>query len=291
MEQVEQTREAFLAERRRGIGGSDAPVILGLSTWKTPLQLWMEKTGRVTDDADNPILRRGRKLEAVVASEYEEETGRTVRHMPTLAVHHEHGWMIGHVDRAIEASDHDGPGILEAKAANIFRIREWEDEAPLAAQVQLQHYLAVTGASWGSVAGLLGGIEFKYQDLDRNEEFIAALISRERAFWQHVLSDDPPEPQAGDVKVIGRIFEAIEGKSIDLPEDAIELDRQRLAASTEIKRLEELKDEAEAKLKFLIGDAEVGVLPGGVGRYTHKLQRRAEYAVKATEFRVLRRSK
>jgi putative phage-type endonuclease len=291
MEQAEQAREAFLAERLLGIGGSDAPVILGLSTWKTPLQLWMEKTGRTADTKESPILRRGRKLEVVVASEYEIETGRKVVTVPGLARHPEHDWMIGHPDRAIEAMQHETPGILEAKAANVFRIREWEDEAPLPAQVQLQHYLAVTGATWGSVAGLLGGIEFKYQDVERNDEFIAALISRERAFWKLVQDDTPPEPQAGDVKVIGKIFAAIEGRSIDLPEEAIEMDRQRLSAKSEIDRLEKLKDEAEAKLKFLIGDAEVGVLPGGIGRYTFKLQKRRAYSVNATEFRELRRSK
>lgn len=161
-------RAAFLAERSRGIGGSDAPVILGLSKFSTPLQLWLSKTGRAEETPDNPVLRRGRKLEAVVASEYEEETGRTVR-PGTFAVHPEIPWMLGHADRLIVSAHREDPGVLEAKAANVFKIREWDEEAPLPAQVQLQHYLAVTGLQWGSVAGLLGGIEFKYQDLERNE--------------------------------------------------------------------------------------------------------------------------
>ena len=35
-------REAMLEERKHGIGGSDIASVLGLSPWKTPLQLWEE---------------------------------------------------------------------------------------------------------------------------------------------------------------------------------------------------------------------------------------------------------
>jgi len=287
--QLSQDRSAFLAERQRGIGGSDAPVILGLSTWKTPLELWAQKTGRAREIDDNPILRRGRKLEAVVVSEYEEETGRTVETREGQLTHPDLPWMIGHVDRVILDANRDSLGVLEAKAANVFKIREWDDEAPLVAQVQLQHYLAVMGYPWGSVAGLLGGLEFRYQDIDANPEFIANLIEREAAFWKLVQDDTPPEPCAADASLLSRLFEAIEGQSITLPDDAIAWDRQRLEASAEIKRLEELKDDADAKLKYALGTAEIGLLPGG-GKYTFKSTTRKSYTVAETTFRTLRRS-
>lgn len=295
MESVE-ARQAFIEERRTGIGGSDAPVILGVPApgGRTPLQVWMEKTGRAASTPDNAILRRGRKLEPVVVSEYEEETGRKVSALAGRLVHPKWPWMGGNIDRIIEPGER-GTGILEAKAANLFKIREWEDEAPLAAQVQLQHYLTIAEAlglaDWGSVAGLLGGLAFKYQDLDFNREFAAQLVEREAAFWRLVETDTPPEPTADDAKALGKLFATITGETVDLPAEAVEWDRQRLEAGAEIKRLEELKDEAENKLRFAIGSAECGNLPGGKGRYTWKLQQRAEYVVKATEFRVLRRAK
>ncbi len=269
--QQSQDRAAFLAERSKGIGGSDAPIILGLSTWKTPLMLWATKTGRADDSADNPILRRGRKLEAVVASEYEEETGRTLA-VSGRGVHPDIPWMIGNRDRVIFADEKKGQGTFEGKSANVFKIRDWNEEAPLVAQVQLQHYCAVYGTEWGSVAGLLGGLEFKFQDLDANPEFIANLIEREAAFWKLVQDDTPPEPSARDASMLSRLFAAIEGRSINLPDEAVAWDRQRLEASSEIKRLELLKDEADAKLKFALHDAEVGLLPGG-GRYTFKTRK------------------
>lgn len=288
-EAMQDSRAASHEERRRGIGGSDAPVILGLSNYSTPLALWMRKTGRLDDTDDSPILRRGRKLEPIIASEYEEETGRTVREVPGLQVHPTLPWMIGHVDRMVTRDDREDEGVLECKSANVFRIRDWDEEAPLSSQVQTQHYIAVTGVRWGSVAGLLGGIEFRYQDLDRNDAFIETLIAKEAAFWRLVETDTPPEPEAADSKMLGRLYATITGEVVDLPEEAIEWDRQRLEASSEIKRLEELKDEAEAKLKSAIGHGEAGKLPNGV-IYTWREQSRKEHLVKATTFRMLRRS-
>jgi putative phage-type endonuclease len=283
-----QEREAFLSERALGIGGSDMPVVLGISTLKTPLLLWMEKTGRANGIEDNPILRRGRALEAVVRSEYEIETNRKV--VPgKFVVHPEHPWMVGHLDGVI-VDDERGPGVFEGKSANVYRIRDWDEEAPLGAQIQCLHYQGAAGLQWGSVAGLLGGLEFKYQDLDRNEAALAMIIERGAAFWKLVQDDTPPEPVAADASTLGRLYEAIEGRSIELPEEAVAWDRQRLEADSEMKRLKELKDEADAKLKFAIGAAEIGILPGG-GRYTFKTRKAydvAAFHVEAT--RTLRRA-
>ncbi len=43
----EMSRDEWLIERRKGIGGSDASIILGLNKWKTPFELWLDKTGQV----------------------------------------------------------------------------------------------------------------------------------------------------------------------------------------------------------------------------------------------------
>ncbi len=283
----------FHDERRSGIGGSDVAPILGLPNPgnRTALQVWAEKTGRATDAPDNTYLRRGRRLEPVVSEEYAEETGRSVLIETKHFVHPTILYLVGHIDRLIVDPERDPEdlGVLEAKSANAFMSRAWEDEAPLAAQVQLQHYLLVTGRKWGSVAGLIGGLEFKYQDLELNQDLIDGWLLRAEDFWRHVTDDTPPDPVAADAKVIGRIFEAIEGKSVDLPDEAIQWDLDRLAAATEIKRFTELKEEAEAKLKFAIGQAERGKLPTGVV-YSFKTTQRKGYTVEPTSYRDFRRS-
>lgn len=62
-----QTVNAFAQERKGRIGGSDIAVIMGLSPYKSPVDLWQEKTGlvRARDISDLPHVRRGIEAEPV----------------------------------------------------------------------------------------------------------------------------------------------------------------------------------------------------------------------------------
>ena len=58
------SRQAWLAERRKTIGGSDAAGIVGLSRYATPYTVWADKTGRLPEQEDNEAMRQGRDLES-----------------------------------------------------------------------------------------------------------------------------------------------------------------------------------------------------------------------------------
>jgi len=61
-------------ERLRGIGGSDVGAALGVSPWKTQLELWSEKAGLVPDDFDgNEFTYWGEQLEQIVMERYEKD--------------------------------------------------------------------------------------------------------------------------------------------------------------------------------------------------------------------------
>ena len=62
---VIQGSESWLLWRSEGITATDIPIIMGLSPYKTPYQLWLEKTGRSTppDLSNNPNVQRGNRLE------------------------------------------------------------------------------------------------------------------------------------------------------------------------------------------------------------------------------------
>ena len=46
--------------RKSGVGGSEVAAALGLSKWKTPYQLWLEKTTDIEPLDDNWNLQIGR---------------------------------------------------------------------------------------------------------------------------------------------------------------------------------------------------------------------------------------
>mgnify|MGYP003308094406 CR=1 FL=1 len=69
-------RTEWLARRRQGIGGSDVAAILGLSPWRTALDVYHDKTGAEKPEAETENMRIGTALEQFVADRFTEETGR-----------------------------------------------------------------------------------------------------------------------------------------------------------------------------------------------------------------------
>ena len=41
-----QGSDEWLDARRNGIGGSDVAAVLGANPWRTPLEVWLSKTGQ-----------------------------------------------------------------------------------------------------------------------------------------------------------------------------------------------------------------------------------------------------
>jgi putative phage-type endonuclease len=62
---IENPERKWHEGRKRTIGSSDIPIIMGLSPYKTPLQLWQLKTGLVEPEAQNFAQARGTEMEPV----------------------------------------------------------------------------------------------------------------------------------------------------------------------------------------------------------------------------------
>jgi len=186
-------RQHWLQQRQTGIGGSDAAVVLGLSQWKTPLQLWQEKTGQTAlSDIDSPAMHWGRTLEGVIRTHYEKETG-TIVSQPEMLRHPQHEWMIANVDGFTNQGK-----ILEIKTARTAN--GWGDigtaEIPDAYALQVQHYMAVMESPAADVAVLIGGSDFRIYTVAADTELQKCLIEAESAFWEMVKNKEPPEPRS-----------------------------------------------------------------------------------------------
>lgn len=288
-------RETFLAERKAGIGGTDAAAILGASPWKTPLQVYAEKVG-IIEEPDLSEVERiewGNRLEPFIAKAYAEKTGRKVFEAPGCRAHTQHPQIIAHVDRltvGVGAEALGPTGVLECKNVGEYMAGEWEPEPPIYYAVQLQHYLMVTGAEWGSFAALLGGNRLHVVDVPRNEAFCEMLLKRELEFWDRVQRRDPPDVGPLDRETLARMFPNHGIDEVRLPAEASEWDLRLAIIKAEAKALETEREEIENRIKAAIGEHQAGLIPGG-GKYTWKLQERAEHVVKASSFRVLRRGK
>jgi predicted phage-related endonuclease len=93
--------QEFTVDRSQYLGGSDIGAILGLSKYRTPLQVWMEKTGKENEKVDSLPLRFGTFAEEFIASEYARSTGYDLLHDESLHVHSAHPFMGAHIDRFV----------------------------------------------------------------------------------------------------------------------------------------------------------------------------------------------
>lgn len=200
-----------IEERRSGIGGSDLGAILGLNPWRTPFQVYQEKTCQAEPFTGNLQTRFGSYAEEFVAREYCEQTGRQVQRFNAM-LRHPTAPLIGHVDRLVipegakRASWRDQVRTdrgLEAKTANAFaagRDSEWgeshTDQIPESYLVQVAAYQALTGCQFWDLAVLFGNQEFRIYHLTRDLELEAMILEAAEKFWRdHVLARIPPAPR------------------------------------------------------------------------------------------------
>jgi putative phage-type endonuclease len=287
------TKDAWLKGRRHGIGASEASAVLGLNPWKSALQLYAEKLEIAEPDAaESEAMEWGLLLEPVIAERYAGVTRRQLAPVEPMTIYRSrrHPFMTATFDRLI-IGDPRGLGVLQIKTAGAFKAEDWEDEPPVYYQVQTQQEMAIAGATWGSLAVLIGGQRFRYFDLARNDRFLSVLVEREEAFWNRLLSQDPPEVDGSEsARDILRKFYPKEtpGLVVNLPGDVIEWDAELQQIKAGLKGGESRKQELENKIRAAIGEAETGICSNGL-TYTWKASERAGYTVQPTMTRTLRR--
>lgn len=177
--------------RKNGIGGSDVAAIFGLSRWKTPLDIYLDKTGQSKPQKETEWQMMGKKLENIIAEVFEEKTGKEIIKPVGTYIHTEKPFMIANIDREIAGES----AILECK--NTMFSDGWgeegTDEIPDEYLLQCAHYAIVKNVERVYIAVLISGALFKNYCYERNEKLEKAIIAKEDEFWnEHVLKKKPP---------------------------------------------------------------------------------------------------
>ena len=214
--------EEWLEYRKTGIGGSDASVVCGINKYKSPVELWMEKTGQLPYQEAGEAAYWGTQLEPMVRTEFTKQTGIEVKQVKQLLQSEEYPFMQANLDGICEHPEH-GTCIFEATTASAYKANEWENSIPAEYMLQIQHYMAVTGYKGTYIAVLIGGNTFKWKFIKRDDEMIAMLIRLEADFWEHIKSNTPPPLDGSDASakfLSDRFPESVSGTSIVLPVNA-----------------------------------------------------------------------
>lgn len=192
---------------RHGIGGSDASAVLGLSPYKTNVDLYLEKIGQrvPADISGEDYVRYGHDAEPLLRLLFAlDHPEHKVEYFGDNMIRNEK-YLWAHASLDGELTDQDGrKGILEIKTTNILQgmqREKWRDQIPDNYYIQILHYLLVTEYSFVELRAQLksvwqGQIQLQTKDyhIERSdvEEDIEILKQAEEEFWQKVLKRQQP---------------------------------------------------------------------------------------------------
>lgn len=176
----------FVQARKNYLGASDAPVVMGVSPWRTPYQLWQDKLGLGGEQPDNYAMKRGREKEEIARDAYILHTGVEVA--PKQVFHPKIRFMMANLD----GLSNDSKVAVEIKCpGEEDHLKAKKGEIPEKYFPQLQHQL--------SVSGLDGMHYFSWRnddialvEVEKDPAYIKKMCSEEKKFWKHVEELTPP---------------------------------------------------------------------------------------------------
>jgi putative phage-type endonuclease len=183
----------FLINRQKGIGGSDVAAIMGVSPWKTPLDIYLEKIQPIPEDIDlskqQNRLKRGKRLEKYILEEYAERTNQVLEEGKEI-IHPDYPFLKGNIDAYVK----DDFIIVEAKSSGGIP-SSWEDEIPLYYKTQAAYYAMLASCDKVDIPVLFTGWNYECFTYDRDFDFEDQILQACLKFWnEHVLKKIPPEP-------------------------------------------------------------------------------------------------
>ena len=191
----------WLEWRRKGIGGSDASIVLGISPFATARDLYFDKLGVVSykDDNSNWVaLQIGHLLEDLVAEIFHKKTGFPIYQIKKMFYHPLYPYMLADVDYFVTLPSGE-TAILEIKTTNYNGKDAWwmdgKETVPVNYEAQGRHYMAVTNLNHVFYCCLYGNSEDNViiRHIERDAAYEEELTALEGIFWnENVLKKIPP---------------------------------------------------------------------------------------------------
>jgi putative phage-type endonuclease len=298
---VVQTRDEWLASRKKYVTGTDFAAILGLSPYAKLADIALKKRGLAPETTMTEAMEWGVNLEETVADHYAKVTGCYAVSIEAqyLLVSKEHPWLAGTPDRICvkggniwglevkTASRKDG--WAESLLKNPYQTLNTREDVPLHYYIQIQAYMALLPSikRW-DLAVLIGGNDFRAYRFGRDEDMITTILEVGKMFYDDYVADQETpiseEVIATSEKACAMLYPThVAGKIIDAHSDD---HFRRVAAgysalSKHIAKCEAVKSTVRGMLVSKLTDAESAVFDGGKVTYKNtKSTMKVDYEAK-----------
>lgn len=195
---LEQRSESWKKWRKSHLGSSDCAAIMGVSPWKSALQLYHEKTSdTIEESVSNFAMRRGVELEPLALAKFEAETGYLMT--PRVLVHPVHTML----SASLDGLEIEQKCAVEIKCSGkVDHALALKGEVPEKYIPQLHHIMLVTGLSFIYYMSYVSDEDFTIFKVFRDYEYEKRLITAELEFWNRIQERNPPQPTDRDSEEI-----------------------------------------------------------------------------------------
>ncbi len=255
--------------RKSSLGASDMPAVMGVNPYRSAVDVWLEKTGRVEPFAGNEFTTWGNRLEPVILDEYSERMGVEVQRNVKKLTHPDYSWATATPDGIVD-SNGDGKWGVEVKNRNAHNAHAWgepgSDEIPDEVAVQCHWSMFVSGLRRWHACALIGGNQLSIYHLEYDKTVADNLLAVGADFWENnIVADVCPVLDGSESST-----NYVAGKWKKHGELIIPADVKHASVAEELREVRALideykEDEARFKnlLKDFIGDAAGMSLPSG----------------------------
>ena len=257
----------WLELRKKGIGGSDVGAIMGINKYSSPLKVYKAKVeGIVEDISEKVAVRKGKDLESLIRAVYVtpklKGLGYTVRPLNHLLINSNYPWLRANLD-GIAIWDENPRDFTKHLVVEIKVVTEWAEDnwygedycgVPASYYAQVQEYMLVSGTRKAIICALFEkNWEMHYFEINRDERFLAELISKSKHFYDyHMLMEVPPRADFTIDKefILEKIAEQETTPIAEYP------DAELTAAAVEVKELKRqiksLEKEVNEKMSIVV---------------------------------------
>jgi predicted phage-related endonuclease len=290
--------------RHRDVTASVVAAVTGFHPYETPAGLWHAKTSdEPLKIEDNPAMRRGRRLERVVAEIFlEENPGWTIKKAHVYL--RDPKLRLGATPDFFARDPEGRRVIVQAKTVDPWEFkRGWTVEdtdgnpvvrPPLWIILQTLTEAMLSNAHRGIIAALVvdGSLPLHLHEVERHRDAERRIKEDVQKFWASVEAGKEPQfNYERDGALLAAMYPHDDGDELDLRADnrAPAVLEERETVMGQITSLKKRKDALDAELIAKLKDAPSAKINGW--RLTFKEQTRAAHVVEESTFRVLRASR
>lgn len=189
---VTQGTDEWLEWRSKGISATDIPIIMGLSPYKTPYRLWLEKTGRANADdlSNNPNVQRGNRLEPLARSYWEDKDSEIL--LPICAQYDPAPMLRASLDGlSMEGKPYELKAPHESTFSEIEE-KGTDADAYKLYELQVKTQCVVVGSDSGKLCFYMEDERTMEFEIELQPEDLDNIVTAAIEFWNLIETDTPP---------------------------------------------------------------------------------------------------